>query len=113
MASSQRSEEVDEVLTLLLREPDAVAAIVEIHQFAQGGRGAIGEIRSARRQSAELLHDDGADVVAEAGNERATGILRVDDAAQKRMRPHLGLAGDLEERQLRLRLVPWVQRHFR
>ena len=58
-------------LLLLLGVADVVAAIVEVDELAQRRGRAVREIRRARREPAELLHDDRADVVALAGDQRA------------------------------------------
>ncbi len=90
-----------EIALFLLRVADRVAPIVEIDELAQRRGRAVREVRRPRREPAKLLHDDRADVVALARDERPPGVLRVDDAAEKRMRRDVGVARDLEQRQLR------------
>src|SRR5690349_4534739 len=98
-APSQDAEEVYEIGLLTLGEADVVAAVIEVDQGAQIFRRAVGEIRRARRETAELAHDDRSDVVALAGDKRPARILRVNHSAEERMRPRVGVTGDLEQRQ--------------
>src|SRR5215831_889122 len=71
----QDTEEVYEVLFLFVREPNLEAAIEEVHQFGQIPGGTIGEVGRAGGESAELLHQDGADVRAFSGDECTAGVL--------------------------------------
>src|SRR3989442_13888199 len=71
----QDAEEVDEVLFLIVREPNLEAAIEEVHQFGQIPGGTVGEVGRAGGESAELLHQDGAAIRAFSGDECTAGVL--------------------------------------
>ena len=74
MTELQDAEEVCEVPFLFVCEPNFEAAIVEVHHFAQIAGGTVGELGRAGRESAELLHQDGADVRTFSRDERPAGI---------------------------------------
>src|SRR6266850_4663358 len=71
----QDAEEVYEVLFLFVCEPNLEAAIEEVHQFGQIPGGTVGEVGRVGGKSAELLHQDGADIRASSGDECTAGVL--------------------------------------
>ncbi len=75
-------------------------AIIEINHFAHGLRRAVGEVGRTRRETAQLLHHDRADIRAAPGNEGAARVRCVDHTPQIRMRVSIARAGDLEHRQI-------------
>src|SRR6266481_2834842 len=82
----QDAEEVYEVLFLFVREPNLEAAIEEVHQFGQIPGGTVGEVGRVGGESAELLHQDGADIRASSGDECTAGVLSQKGPAQLRVR---------------------------
>ena len=71
----QDAEEVDEVLFLLVSEPDLEAAIEEVDQFGQIAGGTVGEVGRTGGDSAKLLHHKGADIRAFSSDESTAGVL--------------------------------------
>src|SRR5687767_5559024 len=84
--ASQYTQEIHQVDLFLLREANVEPAVIKIHELAQRGSRAIREIRGSRREAAKLLNHDRADIFALARDQRAAWILRVDLAAEERMR---------------------------
>src|SRR5579863_651756 len=96
----EHAHEIYEIDALLLVEPHVEATVVEVDDGPQVLRGAAREVRSAGCEPAQLPHDDRSHVVALAGDQRTARIMRVDDAAQKRVRAGLGFTHDAKEWQL-------------
>ena len=97
----QRFQECDELTFLLVGQVHVEAAVVEVDQVLQVRRGAVVEVRSARRNSAQYRTLAAIDVDTFAGDQSlagirgverqmATRVLRVDTSGDEVDR-HVGL----------------------
>src|SRR6185312_3883026 len=77
-ARSERIEECDEVLLLLLGEPHLKPDVVEIHGFAQRRRGAVVEVGCAGGEATQDRAFDAIEVAATPRDEGAGGVGRVE-----------------------------------
>src|SRR5262245_11637868 len=97
---SQHAQEVPEVALLLLAVLRVEPLVIVFDELIERARGTVREVRRSRRKPAHLLHRDGTDVAALPVDECPTGILRVDDTSEVRMRQRGRFARESEERQV-------------
>jgi hypothetical protein len=70
----ERTQEIHEIIFLLLPEPEAEPLVVEIHHIEQGRGRAVVEIRSPRGEPTQNWAFQLPDVGALSGNQRAARI---------------------------------------